>query len=201
MTRARWGLWAPIVTIGLWAGMATIWTHGLSAFTNFSAARVAAGPLPRQAPPLEVVDQTGRRWDVAASAPEHRLVQVMYLRCPGVCTIAMSRLGQLTRELADLMPDRLRAISLSVDHDAPEALHEMWLAHDAAPAWSLASLTAPDVGPTLERLGVFMFRRRDGVINHGVDIMLLAPDGRVVRVFSPDDEVSTTAAAVRSALR
>lgn len=201
MNGPRWRFLAPAVVLGAWLGLALVWTHGLQAFTSFSATRLSAGPVPRAAPPLEVVDQTGARWDIARPGPEYRLVQAMYLRCPDVCTVAMARLGRLAHELADLEPDRLRVVSMSMDHDAPDALMRMWQAHGGQAGWSLAALTADPVEPTLARLGVYMFRRRDGLINHSVDIFLIDPVGRVVRDFSADDDLGTVAAAVRSEIR
>jgi hypothetical protein len=113
----------------------------------------------------------------------------------------MVRLGALARELADLIPGRLRVVSISIDGDPPGALYDMWLAHGSRPGWSMAALTDGPVEPTLERLGIWMFRRPDGLINHGLDIILLDPRGDVVDVLSPDEEPRTTAHKLRSELR
>lgn len=189
--------WLPVVVGGAWLSLAAFWTHGFRAFTSFSAARVAAGPVPRPAPPLPVVDERSARWDVAAPSPRYRLVQAMYLRCPDVCPIAMGGLGRIARDLADLIPDRLRVVSLSVDRDPPSALEAMWSAHGSVAGWSMAALMDDSTDETLARLGVWTFRRRDGLINHSLDILLLDPAGEVVRVFSPDDDADAIAAGVR----
>jgi cytochrome oxidase Cu insertion factor (SCO1/SenC/PrrC family) len=125
----------------------------------------------------------------------------MYLRCPDVCPIAMVRLGTLARNLADLIPGRLRVVSISIDGDPPAALHDMWLAHGSRAGWSMAALTDGPVEPTLKRLGIWMFRRPDGLINHGLDIFLLDPRGDVVDVLSPDEEPETIAQRLRSEMR
>lgn len=190
----------PVAVLGAWLGLAGFWTHGFRAFTSFSTARFAAGSLPRRAPPLLVVDEHGERWDVAAPSPQYRLVQAMYLRCPDVCPIAMGNLGRVAHDLKKEIPDRLRIVSLSIDHDSPEALHAMWTAHGSPAGWSMASLTGSDIDKTLAKLGVWMFRRPDRLINHGLDIYLLDPRGVVVDVFSPDELPSEIAAQLRQVL-
>ena len=195
---ARW--WArvvPAVVGAAWLSAAAVWTPGFRAFTSFSAARVAAGPLPRAAPPLPVVDQSGAKWDVGAPSPQYRLVQAMYLRCPDVCPIAMGGLGRIVHDLDDLVPDRLRVVSLSVDRDPPSSLEAMWSAHGAHIGWSMAALEGDSADRTLARLGVWKYRRRDGLINHSLDLLLLDHAGRVVHVFSPDEDADAVAAEVR----
>lgn len=192
---------APVLVLGVWVWLAAWWTHGFRAFTSFSYARVAAGPLPRLAPPLRAIDEHSEHWDVAAPGDAYRLVQAMYLGCPDVCPIAMGRLGSVSRYLADLVPGRLRVVSLSIDHDPPAALRGMWVAHGSHAGWSMASLEDDPVEPTLRRLGVYMFRRRDGIINHGLDIFLLDPKGVVVDVLSPDDDPEAIANRVRRSVR
>lgn len=201
MTRGGWRFTIPALVVGGWLALVAGWTHRFQAFSSFSAARLAAGPLPRAAPPLIAVDQDGATWDVGAPGGGYRLVQAMYLRCPDVCHIAMGRLAQLTRALADVERSRLRIVSLSIDHDSPAALQQMWRAHGSRSGWTMAALTADPVEPILERLGVYVFRRSDGLINHGVDILLIDPEGRVVRIFSADEGVQAVAEAVRSEVR
>lgn len=191
----------PVVVLGAWLGLAGSWTHGFRAFTSFSTARLAAGPLPRPAPPLPVVDESGERWDVAAPSPKYRLVQAMYLRCPDVCPIAMGNLGRVAHDLKEAIPERLRIVSLSVDRDSPESLHAMWKAHGSPVGWSMASLTGSGVDETLATLGVWMFRRSDGLINHGLDLYLIDPRGLVVDVFSPDEDPTAIAARIRQVLQ
>lgn len=190
----------PVAIAAAWLSVAAAWTHGFRAFTSFSAARVAAGELPRPSPPLPVVDERGQRWDVGARSAELRLVQAMYLRCPDVCPVAMSRLGSIRRELGELVPTRVRIVSLSVDRDEPSALGDMWRAHGSPAGWSMAALTGASIEQTLAELGIWMRRRPDGLINHGVDILLLDREGRVVRIFSAEDDASTIAAEVRGQL-
>ncbi|MCO5044403.1 MAG: SCO family protein [Verrucomicrobia bacterium] len=189
----------PALVILLGGAVFSGWTHGFRAFTNFSAARIAAGPIPRKAPPLIARDQNGDVWDVAAPSEEYRLVQAMYLNCPDACPIAMSKLGKVATILArEEMPANLRIVSISVDHDAPQDLLEMWDAHGAHPAWTMASLTETNLDATLEKLGVWVFRRPDGIINHGLDTYLLDPSGTIIRIYTADDRLEDIVADLRT---
>ncbi len=190
---------APALVVLFGGALFAWWTHGFRAFTNFSAARIAAGPIPRQAPALPVIDQNGATWDVAAPSSEFRLVQAMYLNCPDACPIAMSKLGKVATILArDAIPPKLRIVSISVDHDSPEDLLEMWDAHGAHAAWTMASLTETNLDPTLAKLGVWVFRRPDGIINHGLDTYLLDPTGTIIRIYTADDRIEDIVAELRA---
>ena len=73
--------WLPAAMVaGAWFVVGAWWTHGFTAFTAFSAAVAAAGPLPRSAPRFEVIDQGGRTIDLGARDGGYRLVQAMYKR-------------------------------------------------------------------------------------------------------------------------
>lgn len=192
---------APTVALGAWLVLAMWWTHGFRAFTSFSAARIGAGAVPRPSPPLPVLDERGERWDVAAQSDRYRLVQAMYLGCPDVCPVAMARLGLIIRHLPEIVPGRLQVISLSVDHDPPAALQAMWTAHGSPQGWTMASLVDGPPEATMKRLGVWMQRRRDGLINHGLDLVLLDPAGEIVDVLSPDDDPVAIADRIRREIR
>lgn len=192
---------APATALAMWLLLASWWTHAFRAFTNFSAARLAAGPVPRSSPPLRVVDQHGVSWDVASPSSQYRLVQAMYLRCPDLCPVAMARLGLLARNLGDMIPDRLRIVSLDVEGDPPSALHEMWVAHGSHEGWTMASLAEAPVDATLRRLGVWIQRRPDGLINHGLDLLLLDPTGDVVDVMAPEEDEGAMADRIRRRIR
>jgi len=193
------GSYLPVILVaGAWIALGAWWTHGFSAVTSFSAARVAPGPLPRPAPRFEVIDQAGREFDLGAEEGGFRLVQAMYLRCPDVCPIAMSRLQRLAAALSDIPPSHLRAVSISVDRDTPDRLRTVWEAYGAPSNWSFvtpADGTRDD--ELLRQLGIWVYRRPDGLINHGVDIFVIDPTGSVVRILSADEGLDQLASSVR----
>lgn len=193
-------LLAPLVVLAAWLAVGAWWTQGFQAFTSFAAARVAAGPTPRPAPALDVIDEHGARWDAGAPGDRYNLVQPMYLSCATACPIAMSRLSVLSERLTDLVPERLRLVSLSVAGDPPEQLGPRWRAHGANPGWSLTTFADGPDAATLRALGVYVFVREDGVINHGLDLYLIDPAGLVVAVLDPDLPIEQQEERIRSAI-
>ncbi len=191
----------PVVLVaGAWLALAAWWTHGFTAFTFFSAAMAEAGPLPRPAPRFPVIDQAGRRLDLGAADGRFRLVQAMYVRCPDLCPLAMSRLQRLAARLADVPPERLMTVSVSVDHDPPDRLHTVWKAYGAPANWTFVTPAEEDGDEALRALGIGIYRRPDGLINHAVDIFVIDPEGRVVRILPADEDLAKTAAAVREVI-
>lgn len=197
----RLGAYLPAaMAAGTWIALGAWWTHGFAAFTSFSAAVEAAGPLPRPAPRFDVIDQEGRSLDLGARGTGYRLVQVMYLNCPDVCPMAMSRLRRVAAALSDVPPSRLRAVSVSADGDPPERLRTAWEAYGSLPNWSFVTPAEGAGGDPFRELGVWVFRRPDGLINHGLDIFLIDPEGRVVRILSADEDPERLTAMVREAV-
>ncbi len=192
-----WNLVPLLVLFGVVAILGW-WTHGLKAFTSYSAALLEAGPLPRQAPPLRYIEtDTGEILDATRTEPAYRLVQFFYANCPAACPLAMGRIHGIKTALGDLMPTQVQIISLSFDHDSPEALREMWVSHGRQADWNIASLVDPRPEELLRRLGVLVIRRGDGLINHSLDLFLLDPRGQVRAVFSPDDRPEHVASTIR----
>lgn len=198
----RKGLWnlAPLVPALLFVVILGWWTHGLQAFTSYSATLIEAGPLPRQAPPLRFIDATGELTDAARSEPAFRLIQFFYASCPEACPLAMARIHRIETALGDLLPTRVRIVSLSFNHDSPELLRKMWVAHGSPPGWTMGMLVEPHPDALLRRLGALVIRRDDGLINHSLDLFLLDSVGLVRAVFSPDDAPEDIANTIRGLL-
>ncbi len=190
----------PLVVAGLFIILIGKWTHGLAAFSVYSAARVEAGPLPRKAPPLRFVDTSGRLSDATTSDGAYRLVNFFYASCPEACPVVMLKMDRVKAALGDLIPGKVRFVSLSFDHDPPDVLRAVWAMHGSPVGWTMGTLTALDQEPLLERLGVVVIRRKDGLINHTLDLFLIDPDGVVRAVFSPDDPPDQIADAIRGFL-
>ncbi len=191
-----WNLVPLLVLLGVVAILGW-WTHGLKVFTSYSATLIEAGPLPRQAPPLRFIDTaSGEIVDATRAEPAYRLIQFFYANCPAACPLAMGRIHGIKAALGDLVPTQVQIVSLSFDHDSPEALREMWVAHGRQADWTIAPLIDPHPEELLRRLGVLVIRRDDGLINHGLDLFLLDSQGQVRAVFSPDDRPEDVASTI-----
>jgi protein SCO1/2 len=193
-TRHLWklGPLAPLILIGALVGW---WTHGLRAFTSYSATLIEAGPVPRPSPPLHFVDMEGKLDDAARSQPRFRLVQFFYARCPEACPLAMGRIHRIQGALG--ATSQVRIVSLSFDHDSPEQIRQMWVAHGEPAGWSMGALTDPRPEELLRRLGVRVVRRDDGLVNHSLDLFLIDSEGQLRAVFSPDDAPELVASTIR----
>lgn len=194
--KSWWSL-MPLAPLLLVVAIVGWWTHGLRAFTSYSAALIEAGPLPRQAPALRFVDAAGKIEDAARGQQRFRLVNFFYARCPGACPLAMGRIHHIQTALGDLVPDQVRIVSLSFDHDSPEQIHAMWVAHGEPASWTMGVLVDPRPEELLRPLGVLIIRREDGLINHSVDLFLIDAEGQVRAVFSPDDAPELVASTIR----
>ena len=73
---------------------------------------------------ITLVNHRGERWTIASGAGRIRIVFFGYTMCADACPIAMSRIAQASRLLAD--PSRFDAIFVSVDRqrDTPAVLAE-----------------------------------------------------------------------------
>ncbi len=190
----------PLVLAFVFIAILGWWTHGLQAFTSYSATLIEAGPIPRQAPPLHFIDSTGKLADAARGEPAYSLVQFFYASCPEACPLAMGRMHRIETALGDLLPARVRILSLSFDHDSPELLHKMWIAHGSPPGWTMGMLVEPHPDELLRRLGVLVIRRNGGLINHSLDLFLLDAEGQVRAVFAPDEAPGDIASTIRGLL-
>jgi protein SCO1/2 len=183
------------------------WTHGFRAFTTDSAALVAAGPLPRPAPPLAFTATTGGRDSLAAYQGRYVLLTFMYLHCPDVCHLVTARLhGAIATLQGNLVPGRLVFLSVSLDpaRDDPAAIAGHWSAMGAGPGW-VAGALATDAGrlpePALRRLGVWLTHGPGGRINHSASSFLIDPAGNVVAVFRPEVTADSLVTALRAVVR
>lgn len=188
--------WIPAL---LWVVIAFHWTHGFRAFTTFSAAATAPGELPRPAPRLSFVDHRGRH---ASLGGRWTLVSFFYLRCPGVCHMALGKKREVVSLLAEENDD-LAFVSLSFDDDPPDQVASLREALSAPQSWRFGVLDGgPRFGddPQLEQIGALVVRRPDGGYNHSTYLYLIDPAQRLVKVVPPDDP-ARAAREIRLAMR
>ena len=198
---ARGGL--VLLPLLLWGGAGMIWTQGCSAFTSFSAAALAPGPLPRGVPDLGFVDDGGQAHALSDSGGRFRLVSFMYLRCPLVCHLGLAHLRDVARALEASTRDRLDVWSLSFDGDSPEALASMRANLKLPANYRLGALVGGPLGdddPALARFGVLLRRRADGQYNHSTFFYLLDERSRLVAVI-PAEVPERAVKAVQEVLR
>jgi len=187
LTKRFVGLLAGGLILGAGVGLVSAWTLGFSAFTSYSYALNSAGPLPRAAPDISFIDQFGSERRLAALQGHRVLLHAFYGTCLTVCPIVIEELHEF---YSDLTPEKRRALfilSISVDpaRDTTERRAELWREEGAFEGWIIARPADRSIDRVARELGVWVFAKSDGTINHSADLFLIDPAGRIVRVISP----------------
>lgn len=176
-----------LLVLGGGGGVVYVWTWGFSAFTSYSYALNRAGPLPRLAPDISFVDQFGNERQLASLRGRHVLLHVFYGSCLTICPIVIEQLRELYSGLSAVQRSKLAILSISVDslRDTTERLHDLWREEGAYADWIMAQPADGSIDQVTREFGIWVFAKNDGTINHSVDLFLIDPAGRIVRVISP----------------
>jgi protein SCO1/2 len=187
------GLVLCLLLLGAGVSAIAAWTLGFSSFTSYSYALKRTGPLPRMAPNLVFTDQFGRQRQLASLRGRYVLVHGFYASCGTVCPIILEQVRSLYAAVPALRRRRIVVVSVTVDpaHDTSARLHEVWRDEGAYDGWIMARPSAQSVGPFARALGLWIFTRRDGLINHSAYLFLVDPGGRIVHVMVPELTVDT----------
>lgn len=187
LTKRFIGLLAGALILGAGVGLVGAWTLGFSAFTSYSYALSSAGPLPRAAPDVSFIDQFGNERSLAALRGRRVLLHAFYGTCLTVCPIVIEELREL---YSDLTPGQRRALvilSISVDpaRDTTERRAELWREEGAFEGWIIARPADRSIDRVAQELGIWVFAKSDGTINHSADLFLIDTAGSIVGVISP----------------
>ena len=170
------------------------WTLGLSAFTSYSYALVKAGPLPRAAPDIAFIDQFGNERQLVSLRGRHVLLHVFYGTCLTICPVVIEELREIDAAMPAAQRDKLVILSISADpaRDTTEHLLDLWRGEGAFENWIMAQPTGSSFDRIWREFGIWVFQKTDGTINHSVELFLIDPAGRIIRVFpaqADDDRI------------
>lgn len=171
------------------------WTDGFQAFTVFSHALRQAGPLPRALPDIPLVNQEGEAFSLK-NKKKFVLVNFVYLDCPDVCHKINNRLEGIYRTMAGKMiPENLELLTISFDlqrDDVRKIKSYKQLFGKGLDGWTFAlpdGISPEKFDNFLRKIGVWARRvPGTGLINHSIYQFLVAPDGKIVKVFDPARE-------------
>ena len=144
---------------------------------------------PRPLPPLALIDQDNRPFDVARLRGGWSLMFFGFTSCPDVCPVTMTALAQTTKLLADL-PEQLRPrvvmISVDPERDTPERLASYVQTFD--PEFVGATGTKAQIDELAQRMGVLVAKRplegESYSVDHTSSVFLIDPDGALRALFS-----------------
>jgi protein SCO1 len=143
---------------------------------------------PRPLPPLALVDQDNRPFDVDRLRGRWTFVFFGFTSCPDVCPLTMAALTETNKLLANV-PERLRPqlvmISVDPERDTPERLAGYVRAFD--PTFVGATGTKAAIDELAQRMGVLVAKRpiEDSyTVDHTTSVFLIDPDGALRALFS-----------------
>jgi protein SCO1 len=143
---------------------------------------------PRPLPPLALVDQDNRPFDLDRLRGRWTFVFFGFTSCPDVCPLTMAALTETNKLLANV-PERLRPqlvmISVDPERDTPERLAGYVRAFD--PTFVGATGTKAAIDELAQRMGVLVAKRpiEDSyTVDHTTSVFLIDPDGALRALFS-----------------
>ncbi|HMK70005.1 MAG TPA: SCO family protein, partial [Xanthobacteraceae bacterium] len=105
-----------------------------------------------------------------------------------VCPVVIEQLREVYSDLSAEKRSKLVLLSISVDpvRDTTERLADLWRGEGAFEHWIVARPAAASVDRVTRELGIWVYAKTDGTINHSTDLFLIDPKGRIVRVFAAE---------------
>jgi protein SCO1 len=158
-------------------------------------------------PDIPLINQDGKTFHFSDFKGKALLVTFVYTRCP-VPTFCPRLSGQFAKIQGDLVKTpsdfaktHLVTISFDPKYDTPPVLRKYGLAYlDDDPAgfshWDFASTNAGDLRNLADAFGLEFFEE-DNQISHTMDIVLISPEGKVIKYWATE----WTTAELEDALR
>lgn len=157
-------------------------------------------------PDFSLINQDGKHIRLAQYKGKALLLTFIYTRCPlpEYCTLMSENFAQIEKELQKdaRLYDRTHLLSISIDpeYDKPKVLRSYGAAHTGNYAretfthWEFASGTKDEVKAVAQFFGLTYYPEQDQ-ITHSLRTAIIAPDGKVYKVYSgnewkPEEAVS-----------
>ena len=162
-------------------------------------------------PNVVLTNQDGRHFRLSDFGGKAVLVTFIYTRCPmpNFCPRLSSQFAKIHEELKkspeDYAKTHLLTISFDPKYDTPAVLRKYGLAYlDGDQAgfshWDFATGDAPELRRLAEALGTEYEDQGDQIV-HTMNIVLIAPDGKVAKSWSTDWTATELLASLEQAER
>jgi protein SCO1/2 len=135
----------------------------------------------------KLVDQNGNTVDLASLKGKPLVVDFIYTSCPGPCLMETAKLANVALRLGTDLGSKVTIVSISVDpeHDGPKQLLDYSRQQGAdEKGWYFLTGGPADVDRALAGFKLSRQIEPDGSVGHLVDMMLIGPDGRLVREYN-----------------
>jgi protein SCO1/2 len=132
---------------------------------------------------IPLVDQDGRRFQLAARRGRAQVVSMFYSSCPYVCPLTIDTLRKTQKALAPSDQKKVDVLLVSFDpeRDTPARLTQVVDERKLdTSSWTLASTDAASVRKLAAVLDIQYRILTSGDINHSTSLVLLDASGRIV---------------------
>jgi protein SCO1/2 len=135
----------------------------------------------------KLVDQNGNAVALSSLKGKPLVVDFIYTSCPGPCLMETAKLANVALRLGNDLGSKVTIVSISVDpeHDGPKQLLDYSRQQGAdEKGWYFLTGGPAEIDQALSGFKLSRQVEPDGSVGHLVDMMLIGPDGRLVREYN-----------------
>ena len=135
----------------------------------------------------KLVDQNGNTVALTSLKGKPLVVDFIYTSCPGPCLMETAKLANVALRLGSDLGSKVTIVSISVDpeHDGPKQLLDYSRQQGAdQKGWYFLTGGPAEIDQALAGFKLSRQIQPDGSVGHLVDMMLIGPDGRLVREYN-----------------
>ena len=135
----------------------------------------------------KLVDQNGDSVVLSSLKGKPLVVDFIYTSCPGPCLMETAKFANVALRLGSDLGSKVTLVSITVDpeHDGPKQLLDYSHQQGAdEKGWYFLTGGPADVDRALAGFKLSRQVMPDGSVGHLVDMMLIGPDGRIVREYN-----------------
>lgn len=150
-----------------------------------------------ETPDFALVNQDGKKISFKQYRGKALIMTFIYTRCPlpDYCPLMTQNFVTINRELQNnpALRDKARLLSVTVDpdHDKPNVLREYGVRQigsdkDGFKRWEFATGSPEQIKSVAQFFGLNYWQEKDQII-HGLRTAIIAPDGKVAKVYRGND--------------
>lgn len=148
-----------------------------------------------EVPDFKLTNQNGKRFGLHDYRGKTLVITFIFTRCPdaNMCPLMSINFSDLEKELRQspelAAKTRLLSISFDPEYDTPEVLRKYAAAYQGKDfktsfeVWNLATGSPQEVKDVEGFLGANSFKAEDNRLVHNLRTVIVAPDGRIVKVY------------------
>src|ERR1700731_603718 len=135
----------------------------------------------------KLVDQNGKTVALTSLKGKPLVVDFIYTSCPGPCLMETAKFANVALRLGNDLGSKVTIVSISVDpeHDGPKQLLDYSRQQgEDEKGWYFLTGGPGDIDRALAGFKLSRQVEPDGSVGHLVDMMLIGPDGRLIREYN-----------------